>query len=187
MVEVADSCTLVVSSSRNNPIFRNISDSVDHVDANNKCFDELMSHQAVHESKEARTALDNMSDMNEDFEEHPAVDFDGRLSAIMPRSVATGPSCSKYKTSCCKPSCLLLQKLASINPMKQEIQSNALNVLASTCNVVEAATAVCRKLFQDDAAVRSGLLQVYVRMKAMEAGAETCMKLDQDHMLKATW
>jgi hypothetical protein len=43
------------------------------------------------------------------------------------------------------------------------------------------------KLFQDDAAVKSGLLQVFVRMKPVPESTETCMQLDQNQLLKATW
>jgi hypothetical protein len=45
----------------------------------------------------------------------------------------------------------------------------------------------CSKLFQDDAAVKSGLLQVFVRMKPVLDATETCMQLDQKQLLKATW
>lgn len=44
-----------------------------------------------------------------------------------------------------------------------------------------------RKLFQDDAALRSGLLQVYVRLKPVPASTNTCMSLDHNQLLKATW
>jgi hypothetical protein len=39
----------------------------------------------------------------------------------------------------------------------------------------------------DDAAVKSGLLQVFVRMKPVSEATETCMHLDQNQLLKATW
>lgn len=46
---------------------------------------------------------------------------------------------------------------------------------------------VCRKLFQDDAAVKNGVLQVFVRMKPVSDTTDTCMVLDPNHLLKATW
>lgn len=46
---------------------------------------------------------------------------------------------------------------------------------------------LCSKLFQDDAAVKSGLLQVFVRMKPVPIATETCMQLDHSALLKATW
>jgi hypothetical protein len=49
------------------------------------------------------------------------------------------------------------------------------------------ACSVRSKLFQDDAAVKSGLLQVFVRMKPVPDSTETCMQLDQNQLLKATW
>jgi hypothetical protein len=44
-----------------------------------------------------------------------------------------------------------------------------------------------RKLFQDDAAVKNGVLQVFVRMKPVPDTTDTCMVLDHSHLLKATW
>eukprot|EP00877_Chromochloris_zofingiensis_P006000 jgi/Chrzof1/1653/Cz10g16010.t1 len=46
-----------------------------------------------------------------------------------------------------------------------------------------------RKLFQDDAAVKSGLLQVFVRLKPIPSRADTCMTAanDEGRLLKATW
>jgi hypothetical protein len=44
-----------------------------------------------------------------------------------------------------------------------------------------------RKLFQDDAAVKNGVLQVFVRMKPVPDTIDTCMVLDPNHLLKATW
>ncbi|WIA16462.1 hypothetical protein OEZ85_013146 [Tetradesmus obliquus] len=44
-----------------------------------------------------------------------------------------------------------------------------------------------RKLFQDDAAVKNGVLQVFVRMKPVPDTTDTCMVLDPNHLLKATW
>lgn len=43
------------------------------------------------------------------------------------------------------------------------------------------------KLFQDDPAVKSGLLQVFVRMKPVPETTETCMQLEQSQLLKAIW
>ena len=45
-----------------------------------------------------------------------------------------------------------------------------------------------RKLFlEPDAAVRKGILQVFVRMKPQSSPGDTCMQLDHSNLLKATW
>jgi hypothetical protein len=45
----------------------------------------------------------------------------------------------------------------------------------------------CSKLFQDDPAVKSGMLQVFVRMKPVPDTMATCMQLEQNQLLKAVW
>eukprot|EP00879_Flechtneria_rotunda_P024058 GHRR01025482.1.p3 GENE.GHRR01025482.1~~GHRR01025482.1.p3 ORF type:complete len:104 (+),score=34.60 GHRR01025482.1:614-925(+) len=44
-----------------------------------------------------------------------------------------------------------------------------------------------RKLFTDDVAVQTKLLQVFVRIKPVQKALQTCMSLDHSSLLKATW
>jgi hypothetical protein len=44
-----------------------------------------------------------------------------------------------------------------------------------------------RKLFADDAAVKSGLLQVYVRVKPVARKLARCMTIERDCLVKAIW
>jgi hypothetical protein len=45
-----------------------------------------------------------------------------------------------------------------------------------------------RQLFSEpDAAVKKGILQVYVRMKPLKPGAVSCMHALHGELLKATW
>lgn len=44
-----------------------------------------------------------------------------------------------------------------------------------------------RKLFGDDAAVRKGLLQVFVRVKPVARKLARCMAIEKEGLVKATW
>jgi hypothetical protein len=44
-----------------------------------------------------------------------------------------------------------------------------------------------RKLFLDDAAVRKGLLQVYVRVKPVAPKLQRCMVIEKGSLVKANW
>jgi hypothetical protein len=44
-----------------------------------------------------------------------------------------------------------------------------------------------RKLFSDDAAVKKGLLQVYVRVKPVPRKLARCMAIERDALVRATW
>jgi hypothetical protein len=77
-------------------------------------------------------------------------------------------------------------KHVMIHKVKSHIYSAAtLCILRCCCCCLPALNG--SKLFQDDPAVKSGMLQVFVRMKPVPETTETCMQLEQNQLLKAVW
>lgn len=114
---------------------------------------------------------------------------DGRLSAIMPRYDTL------YITDrVCRAAWVVLSShgqqhadqcsIAKGQVCCMQTDGTLTSAVAWYCTFLVMA---CRKLFQDDAAVKSGLLQVFVRMKPLPAATATCMVLDHNNLLKATW
>jgi hypothetical protein len=80
--------------------------------------------------------------------------FEGRLSALMPRSA--------------RPAAAGTEACSNLDPHTR--------------------MDVHRQLFSEpDAAVKKGILQVYVRMKPLKPGAVSCMHAPHGELLKATW
>lgn len=123
-----------------------------------------------------------------DLDEDMNVEIDGRLSAIMPRwgCIVLG-TVVMFSNPQCTTACPSDNQDGNIWPIYGVVCGVNLHTELSGTSAYPVAVVACSKLFQDDAAVKSGLLQVFVRMKPVPEATETCMQLDQKQLLKATW